>query len=325
MPQPGGRPREVGAVHGVPITNEIRRRASPRGRVDHLAPDPLGGRMGCHRDVDQLPPAVRGEDQDVERAERQRVDGEHIGRPDAGSMVGQEGPPGLTRRTIRAVRAVAPDRAVADHDAELEQLAADPLGAPQDVVARHRPDQVLCRGAQARPSTGRARPPAPEQSPSPPMPPDHRVGRDQDQVPAPVGAAPAAEQPEQLVPDPERRASSRASGDRQLVTQEQVLKNEVAAAAEHRGDDAQQEGDQFEQREVLPSDNRVKRRDDHARSAIERAMGTDELRGGAHCPLRGLLASLNHFLSGSFRVILGADGRIRTLDLLLTNQPADRS
>jgi hypothetical protein len=52
------------------------------------------------------------------------------------------------------------------------------------------------------------------------------------------------------------------------VTQEQVLEDEVAAAAERRGDDPEQERDQFEHsrsmtdrgcepREVLPSDHSI--------------------------------------------------------------------
>jgi len=65
-------------------------------------------------------------------------------------------------------------------------------------------------------------------------------------MPAPVGAEPTTEEPEQLIPHPQPGASFRASGDRQLVTEEQVLEDEVVATAERRGDDAEQEGDQFE-------------------------------------------------------------------------------
>jgi hypothetical protein len=102
-------------------------------------------------------------------------------------------------------------------------------------------------------------------------------------MPAPVGAEPTAEEPEQLVPDPEPRASFRASSDHQLVTEEQVLEDEVAAAAERRGDDSEQEGDQLEHarrmtdrgdgpREVLPSDTGIQPRATsrmlHCRAAI---------------------------------------------------------
>jgi DNA transposition AAA+ family ATPase len=40
-------------------------------------------------------------------------------------MVGQEGSPGLTRRASRSSPLVAPNRAVADHDAQFEQLASE--------------------------------------------------------------------------------------------------------------------------------------------------------------------------------------------------------
>ena len=45
-------------------------------------------------------------------------------------MVGHERAPGLARGTSRSAPAVAPNRTVADHDAELEELAFDPLGTP---------------------------------------------------------------------------------------------------------------------------------------------------------------------------------------------------
>jgi hypothetical protein len=68
-----------------------------------------------------------------------------------------------------------------------------------------------------------------------------------------------------LVPHPLSRASFQAGGDGQPVMQEQVFEDEVTAAAERRGDDAEQEHDQFDHarrmtdrgdrpREELPSD-----------------------------------------------------------------------
>ena len=84
--------------------------------------------------MDQLTPAVRDEHEDVQRVERQPLDGQQVSRPDARSMVGEEGPPGLARRAIRTMPAVAPDRAVADRDAEFEQLTTDPLDAPPGIL-----------------------------------------------------------------------------------------------------------------------------------------------------------------------------------------------
>src|SRR5688572_3331123 len=48
MPNPAAFRAKSAPVHGVPITHEVGGRASPRGRVDHLAPDPGGGRVRGH-------------------------------------------------------------------------------------------------------------------------------------------------------------------------------------------------------------------------------------------------------------------------------------
>src|SRR6266704_4980231 len=86
------------------------------------------------------------------------------------SMVAQEGAPGLAGRAGWPTPAIASNRAVADHDAQLEELTSDALGAPQPVLARHSPDQVLHLGTQMRTAATRAGLPAPEQAPAPPMP-----------------------------------------------------------------------------------------------------------------------------------------------------------
>src|SRR2546428_13838528 len=107
-------------------------------------------------------------------------------------------PPGLAGGTSRFLPPGAADRAVADDDAELQELAPDALGAPQGVGPRRRPDQVPRLTAQSRPSAGRARSPAPEQPPALSVPPDHGVGGDQDEVPAPPGHQLARQHPEEL-------------------------------------------------------------------------------------------------------------------------------
>src|SRR5215210_1372519 len=100
--------------------------------------------------------------------------------------------------------AVATDRAVADDDAELEELAADPLGAPERVLARHRGDQLARLLADARPAEAGAGLPAPDELPGLAMPADHRLRPDEDQVAAPVRVDPAGQDPQQLVAVAER-------------------------------------------------------------------------------------------------------------------------
>src|SRR5207245_11253698 len=74
--------------------------------------------------------------------ERQRLHGQVVGSPDGRPVVAQEGRPGLAGRTRRSAPAVPLDGGLADGDARLEQLAADPLGAPPWVLPRHPGDHV---------------------------------------------------------------------------------------------------------------------------------------------------------------------------------------
>jgi hypothetical protein len=67
-----------------------------------------------------------------------------------------------------------------------------------------------------------------------PVPPDHRVRRDDDQVPPPVAAHTADEHPEQFVQAPPADASPRPcqpGKEHQLVAKQEVLQYEVAASA----------------------------------------------------------------------------------------------
>ena len=48
-------------------------------------------------EVDELTPIMRNKEQDVEGAEGEGLDGEQVGSPDLGAMIGQEGAPSLAR------------------------------------------------------------------------------------------------------------------------------------------------------------------------------------------------------------------------------------
>src|SRR5207244_2606685 len=108
----------------------------------------------------------------------------------------------------------------ADHNAQLQQLASDPLGAPKPVVARHARDQVPYLGTEMRTSATGAGLPTPEQPPAPTMPAHDRFGCDEGQMLAPAGAESASEDPQHLVPEAKpsmRSASSRTGEHRELM------------------------------------------------------------------------------------------------------------
>src|SRR5205085_11465766 len=99
--------------------------------------------------------------------------------------------PGLTRRAARFVPAVAPNRAIADDDAQLEQLASNPLSTPQPVLTGHGRDQVLDFGAEMRAAASRAGFPASEQPPALSLRAHDRLRRYDGQMLAPAGTPPA--------------------------------------------------------------------------------------------------------------------------------------
>src|SRR5262245_28520756 len=157
-------------------------------------------------------------------------------------MVAQERPPALARGRRRSPPTVPLDRGLADRDPELLEFTADPFGTPPRVVPRHRRDQGPDLRADARTADPRARPPAPEQAPSPAVPAQDRLRCDHDEVPAPVAASEADQEPEQLVAGAWPRAlPGRARQDRELLAQEEVLGDQFAAAAEGRPEQADEQ------------------------------------------------------------------------------------
>src|SRR5438105_83978 len=79
-------------------------------------------------------------------------------------VVAQERAPGLARRAPPSAPAITPNRSIADDDAQLEQLASDPLSTPESVVAAIWSDQVPHLGAKMRTAAATARLPPPEEA-----------------------------------------------------------------------------------------------------------------------------------------------------------------
>ena len=80
------------------------------------------------------------------------LDDEEVSGPDRLSMVGKEGAPALAGWAGVTTSTIAADRAGADDDTELEELAPDALCAPERVMAGHCGDQLTDLGTQPRPA-----------------------------------------------------------------------------------------------------------------------------------------------------------------------------
>jgi hypothetical protein len=115
--------------------------------VAGLLGDPAAGRIrGAACEVD-APAADLEKEEHVEAAERDRFDREEITREHAGPLLAQERPPvqlGTPRRGLEASsREHSPNCARRNREAELQQLAGDPLIAPPRVLARKPQTPVL--------------------------------------------------------------------------------------------------------------------------------------------------------------------------------------
>src|SRR5205807_6324416 len=136
--------------------------------------------------------------------------------------------------TTNNVQSHTPNRALADDDAQLEQLASTPLSTPQPVLTGHGRDQVLDFGAEMRAAASRAGFPASEQPPALSLRAHDRLRRHDGQMLAPAGTPPARQGPEQPVPGIKTGTRSGPSGTsqhRELMAQEQGLEHDVCRLA----------------------------------------------------------------------------------------------
>jgi hypothetical protein len=120
-------------IRFVPISQQIARCGILGKGLGHLAREPV--LRGIWSDLEMNnPSAVEVEhNKGVEEPKRRGGDHKHIDRRDVGQVVMQEGPPGRGGN-LGTPRHPAPNRGLADLDAELEQFPMD-AGAPHNGLA----------------------------------------------------------------------------------------------------------------------------------------------------------------------------------------------
>ena len=103
--------------------------------------------MGGHAGQVDPPGAQLDEEQHIQPAQPDRVDGEEVAGHDPGGLLAQERPPGSGRPPGRGVQPVATqdgaDGSRGDLDAEVLEFALDPLVAPARVLPGQADDQLL--------------------------------------------------------------------------------------------------------------------------------------------------------------------------------------
>jgi hypothetical protein len=100
--------------------------------------------------MDQLTAVVTDQEEDVQDPVVNGLDDQEIGCPDALELIREEGPPALAPGPRRLPPAVSADGAVTDDDPQLEQFAANALGAPEPVLLGDPGDEMLNLAAESR-------------------------------------------------------------------------------------------------------------------------------------------------------------------------------
>ena len=86
------------AVRAVAVPDQITGLLPPRRRLQQLTPHPRRCRMCRHVEMHDAVARVRDEEEDVQRLEGERLDGEEVRSPELRAVLGEEGSPGLGRR-----------------------------------------------------------------------------------------------------------------------------------------------------------------------------------------------------------------------------------
>jgi hypothetical protein len=184
------------------------------------------------------------EDEEGEDGAQEQVgELQEVARPDVRGVVAQERRPRLPGPTRRPGSVhVLLDGALADPDAELQQLALDALGTPQPVLAGHPADERdrLRRGA--RRAAGPSGPPPPQPPEAVPVPAEQRLGLDDQQGLTPRPDAAGQQDKQRSIRAGGARTLRRAGEDDELVTKERVLGDQLGPAPDQVRGRAEEQG-----------------------------------------------------------------------------------
>lgn len=212
---------EVPTQRRIAIADEKPWLLAPGRRFTDLLPDSSGGGVSRDVPIEEGATVVRNHEKDVERAERKRLHGEEVARPDLRGVEPEEGAP--TRRR-RWARSVALDGAAADGEPQLMEFSLDPARSPGRVLATDSLNQGDHGRAVAGPApSGRPTLAPPVDPPSRPLPAHYGVRLDYDEVASPRLPASGEARPEAAVRSGEGRPMPAALEDRQLLPQDEVL------------------------------------------------------------------------------------------------------
>ncbi len=223
---------EVVTVDPVPIPKQVAGRGVPRERLDDLlAGPPCGGVLG-HVEVDHPAPVVCQNHKDEEHTKRRGRDREEVDRHQVAEVVVEKGAPGLGG-WVGPTGNVLRDRRLADLDAEFEQPAVDPRGAPQNVGAGHLADELPDLNGNHRPTWPSCSAlPRPVASEATTVQIDHGFGANEMEVSPPMGSGPRDRHPEGPIPVGESWTLAPSFQDSDLALQDEDSERHRATRSE---------------------------------------------------------------------------------------------
>ena len=177
---------DLSAVGAVPISDQVPGRLVERERLGELQGGPGCCRIGHDVEVNDVAPVEGQNQEDIQRFECGRRNGEEVDGDDLGHVVPDEGLPGLGGRS-GPLDHVLGDHGLADVVTQLQQLAMNARGTPEGILQGHLADQRPDLSRDFRPPWSWPAAPAPVEPPACSVPPDDRIGLDDGQVSAPVG------------------------------------------------------------------------------------------------------------------------------------------
>ncbi len=156
-------------ISSIIVTNQIRRRRSPRERLRNLPGKPFSRGALCHLEPQQLPAAMTHNQKGEQALEGRRRNHAHIDCCNRLGVDAQKGLPALGRR-LSASRHVLRNCRLGHLETQHQQFAMDPRRTPQRVLPAHPPDQIAQFTIDLGPPCPLPRFPAPISLETPAMP-----------------------------------------------------------------------------------------------------------------------------------------------------------
>lgn len=238
-PESGDSVLEVVAINLVVVTKQEAARQLERTRLDHLLGSPFGRRMACDVEMEDPSPFHAQHEEHVDDVEGDGGNDREVDGQGLVEMVVQEGSPALSRpRWDVALGHISLDGALANGDAEFEQLAVNARRAPADVRVGHLDDEladVLVDAGSADSSFSTL--PSPEQLETFSVPANDGLGLDHDECISPPDPEARQQRPQSSVERSEARSLSTMFEAGELMAKGDILGNEVSPIFEDGDDD----------------------------------------------------------------------------------------